>query len=191
MDIEAWFETMPSDTVNEIAREKRYIGFAIHDVNALRFDNQSYIIKDILTMARKVKNARNSQPTQSAAKQPDGNGNRGSERKTRWVSADIRSKEDKTAVRELASNVNFVLDTLVELVDDGYDLHIKRTDAGSTVRSMLFCQMSNHPNSNGGLSAEAPDAWLSLTALVYKHVNVLDGNWFDQGDDDTQDDGWR
>lgn len=91
----------------------------------------------------------------------------------------------------MASNVNFILDTVVELVDDGYDLHIKRTDEGSTVRSMLFCHVQGDVNCGGGLSAEAPDAWLSLSALVYKHCNLLDGKWFDQGDDAEEDNGWR
>jgi hypothetical protein len=187
MDIETWFETRPSEIVNEIAREKRFIMFAIHSKTALVFKNQDYLIKDILTMSRKVKNATQKSPVTTPVKPSNGNGNG----KTRWGSADIRSKAHKDAVREMAANPNFVLDTIVELVDDGYDLHIKRTDTGSTVRSMLFCSIDGHINKGGGLSAEAPDAWLSLSALVYKHVNILDGAWFATADDTDEDDNWR
>lgn len=184
MEIEAWFETMPSHVVNDIAQEKRYIAFAIHDHKALSFKNQDYIIKDILSMSRKVKNARLEKEPQITPARPVGKG----ASKTRWANCDIRTKEHKTAIREMAANVNFVLDTIVELVDDGYELIIKRGDTGSTVRSMLFCNIDGHANKSGGLSAEAADAWLSLTCLVYKHSTVLDGTWFGSADEDEQDD---
>lgn len=191
MNIEAWFESMPSELVCEIAREKRFIMFAIHDAAALSFKNQDYIIKDILTMARKVKNGRNHEnepvTTKNEPKKSNGNG----QKTTRWASADIRSKEHKSAIRELAKNPNFVLDTIVELVDTGYDLHIKRADEGATVRTMLFCHVPGDPNQNGGLSADAPDAWLSVSALVYKHVHILGGIWFSDTDDGDEIEVWK
>lgn len=184
MDIETWFSIMPSEIVNDIAKEKRFIMFAIHDSKALSYKNQDYIIKDILSMSRKVKNARLVEKPQIT---PSGNNRKGAA-KTRWVSADIRTKEHKTAIREMAANVNFVLDTVVELVDNGYELIIKRTDTGSTVRTMLFCNIDGHVNKGGGLSAEAADAWLSLTCAVYKHSVVCEGTWFDDTDADEEDD---
>lgn len=191
MDIEAWFSIMPGHVVCEIARRKRELICGIYAPKAANFKNQYYIIKEILEMARKVKSERitdksDISPSERAAKS-DGK----SRSQTRWAGCDIRSKEHKSAIRDLATNANFVLDTIVELVDEGYDLHIKRTDEGSTVRAMLFCHIENHINKSGGLSADAPDAWLSITALVYKHVHLLDGKWFDETTSNDEDDNWR
>lgn len=191
MDIETWWSTSPSQLVNEIAQEKRYIGFAIHDPKALSFKNQEHLIKDILTMSRKVKNGRQQAETPVVTGKSTAGVQGKSGKSTRWARCDVRTREAKDAVRELAANVNFILDTIVELVDDGYDLHVKRTDAGSTVRAMLFCSIPNHVNVGGGLSAEAPDAWLALSCLVYKHATVLQGEWFDEGNEFEEDDHWR
>lgn len=191
MEIWEWIDTKPSEVVQAVLVEKRFVFWAVTDTQALNFKRQDNIIKDILLMARKVKEARNDAPTVSAAKAKSRNSDGKGSGQTRWASADIRTKEHKLAVRELSSNADFVLDTIVELVDDGYDLHIKRTDSASTIRAMLFCSVEGNANKGGGLSAEAPDAWLALSALVYKHVTVLDGNWFGDADVDNEDDGWR
>lgn len=191
MDIEAWFETKPCELVNAIALEKRYIWHAIHGKKALNFDRQGYIIKDILSMSRKVKEGRNDKPTVTEdAKGKTGTNGGTNGKKTRWANIDIRSKDHKQAIRELSGNVDFVLDTLVELVDDGYDLHVKRTDEGSTVTAMLFCRSGVQCADAAGLSASAPDAWLALSSLIYKHTTVRDGKWF-QDDESDADDNWR
>lgn len=191
MCIERWFGDAPSEIVNEVALSRRYIVNSIHAHNALGFKQQDYIIKEINYMSRKVKEGtRNDKPTTTTDKKT-GTTSKGSGTSTRWASADIRTATHKTAIREMASQVEFVLDTIVELIDDGYELHVKRTDSGSTVRSMLFCKDRNSHNANGGLSAEAPDAWLSLTALIYKHSTVLDGKWFEESDEGEEDNLWK
>lgn len=191
MCIERWFSDAPASVVNEVALSRRYIVSSIHAHNALGFKQQDYIIKEINYMSRKVKEgSRNDKPTITVDKK-SGSANKSSGTSTRWANADIRSATHKANIRELASNVQFVLDTVVELIDDGYELHVKRTDAGSTVRSMLFCKDRNSHNVNGGLSAEAPDAWLSLTALVYKHSTILDGRWFDDAEENEESDLWK
>lgn len=191
MCIERWFGDAPSEIVNEVALSRRYIVNSIHAHNALGFKQQDYIIREINYMSRKVKEGtRNDKPTTTTDKKT-GTTSKGSGTSTRWASADIRTATHKTAIREMASQVEFILDTIVELIDDGYELHVKRTDAGATVRSMLFCKDRNSHNANGGLSAEAPDAWLSLTALIYKHSTVLDGKWFDESDEGEEDNLWK
>lgn len=186
-----WFDDAPSEIVNEVTKCRQYIFLSIHSENALGFKQQDYIIKEINLMSRKIKEGRRQdEPVISAPKKSASSGNN-SQTKTRWANADIRSTTHKQAIRELASNVSFVLDTIVELIDDGYELHVKRTDEGSTVRSMFFCKDRNSPNATGGLSAEAPDAWLSLTALVYKHSNILDGRWFDDTEESEEADLWK
>lgn len=191
MDIEAWFETMPSEVVNDIAQEKRYIWFAIHDAKALSFKNQLHLIKEINLMSRKVKDARANVPqiTDTAKKSSSGNG-ASNRARTRWANIDIRSREHKDRIRELSSKVDYILDAIVELVDDGYDLHVKRADEGSTVTAMLFCGSGVQCSQNAGLSASAPDAWLSLSSLVYKHSVVCEGRWFTEPESE-EDDNWR
>jgi len=187
MDIEEWFEFMPSDVVNSVAVSKRHIRFELHHPKALDFANQNTLIKEIRDMTRKVKDARQSEKpviTQPKKSKP-------TDRKTRWVNCDVRSKEHKTAIRELAANASFVLDTIVELVDSGYEFVVKRADAGATVRAMAFCHSEDNANKGFALSAEAPDAWLAVTAFVYKHVYLLDGKWNNDGADDEEDGGWR
>lgn len=142
-------------------------------------------------MSRKVKNARTEQPviTDGNGKKAASTGN-GSKSSTRWANIDIRTKEHKDAIKALSGDVDFVLDTLIELVDDGYDLHVKRVDEGSTVTAMLFCGSGVQCSQNAGLSAAAPDAWLAVSSIIYKHAIVCKGKWFsDDGAD--QDDGWR
>lgn len=191
MCIERWFSDAPSEIVNEVALSKRYIINSIHAHNALGFKQQDYIIKEINYMSRKAKEgSRNDKPT-ITPNTKSSNADNSSRTSTRWANADIRTASHKTAIRELASNVQFILDTVVELIDDGYELHVKRTDAGSTVRAMLFCKDRNSHNFTGGLSAEAPDAWLSLTALIYKHSIVLDGRWFDEAETSEEDSLWK
>lgn len=191
MCIERWFSDAPCEIVNEVALSRRYIVASIHSTTALGFKQQDYIIKELNLMSRKVKEGvRNDKPTITTDKKT-GTSGKGSGISTRWANADIRTTTHKTNIREMASNVQFVLDTVVELIDDGYELHVKRTDAGSTVRSMLFCKDGNSHNANGGLSAEAPDAWLSLTALVYKHSVVLDGRWFVEDEAGEEADLWK
>lgn len=191
MCIERWFSEAPSDVINEVALSRRYIVNSIHAHNALGFKQQDYIIKEINYMSRKVKEgSRNDTPT-ITPKSKNTPTQSGSFPKTRWANCDIRTAAHKSAIRELAGNTPFILDSIVELVDDGYELHVKRTDAGSTVRAMLFCKDRNSHNAAGGLSAEAPDAWLSLTALVYKHSVVLDGRWFNEADETEEDDLWK
>lgn len=191
MCIERWFSAAPAEVVNAVALSRRYIVNSIHASNALGFKQQDYIIREINFMSRKTKEGtRNDKPTITTQKKTEKSGST-SYGKTRWASADIRTAEHKRAIRELAANTPFILDTIVELIDDGYELHVKRTDEGSTVRSMLFCKIGGHANSNGGLSAEAPDAWLSLTALIYKHSHVLVGEWFDTPDEGEEGDVWK
>lgn len=191
MGVERWWSDAPHTIVNEVALTKKYIDYSIQQPNALGYKQQDYIIREINNMSRKVKEGRRqNEPVTTPQGRPEKSNPAGGT-KTRWASADIRSAEHKQAIRELASNVQFILDTIVELVDDGYELHVKRTDAAATVRSMLFCKIGGHPNANGGLSAEAPDAWLSLTALVYKHSNILVGEWFDEAETSEESDLWK
>lgn len=191
MSIGDWFDNASSEIVNEVTKCRQYIFLSIHASNALGFKQQDYIIREINLMSRKVKEGkRENEPVTTPSKKTNGTGTNG-QLKTKWANADIRSVTHKQAIRELASNVAFVLDTVVELIDDGYELHVKRTDEGATVRAMLFCKDRNSHNANGGLSAEAPDAWLSLTALIYKHSTLLDGRWFDEAEESEESDLWK
>lgn len=108
---------------------------------------------------------------------------------TKWIDYDIRTAEHKNRIREMAKDVDTVLDQLVMCVDDGHDLVVKRGDGGATVRAMFFCNTEGHPHYHHGLSAAAPDAWLAIVTLVYKHVVGFQGQW--TTDSDGQDDLWR
>lgn len=183
LDICAFIERLTPDEYKDLCQEKRFIWFAITDAAALKFRNQDYIIKDIRIMAKKVVESREKREPITTTPKPV-------KKTTRWVDFNIRSKDDKAAVREYAKEVDTILDTLVMLLDEGYDLVCKRRDDGATISTMLFCNITGHPHNGFALSAAAPDAWLSIAALVYKHVVGLQGEWGGNDGDDESDQAW-
>lgn len=134
-------------------------------------------------MAKKVVESREKREVRTTSPAP-------AKKSTKWVDYDIRTKEEKAAVREFAKDVDTILDTIVMLLDEGYDLVCKRRDNGATIGAMLFCNIADHAHNGLALSSAAPDAWLALSALVYKHAIGLQGVWTSDDNDDSGGDVW-
>jgi len=183
LDFYGFLERLTPAQFSELRQCKLDIAVNVWRGKIRSFKIEDRIIKDVNNMAREAKNAKDKTAIPNRDKPS-------SSRATTWVEFDIRSREHKERIKSMAADVDTILDTVVMLVDEGYDLVLKRGDQGSTVRAMLFCNVVDHPHYSHGLSAAAPDAWLALSTLVYKHTIGLEGTWVSK-DEPEQDNSWR
>lgn len=183
LDFYGLLERLTPEQFKELRQCKLDIAYTVWTRKKPNFDNETRIIKDVNNMAREAKKTREVklEPTKSESSP---------KKSTTWVDYPVRTKDEKNSVREFGKDVDTVLDQLVMLLDEGYDLVCKRSDNGATVRSMLFCNIGGHPHNGLALSAAAPDAWTAIVCLVYKHTVGLQGVWTGQAGDDDGDAAW-
>lgn len=167
--------TLPEHLEQIASLTQRRTYYAAHDhlldiLSGKSFDFKRYLtIEGSLTImartAKDIKNAmaRDTKPEPKPTSKP-----------TKWILADCRTTEHQNAIPDYAADTQTVLDCMVELVEAGCTISIKRDNRDKPVAYLFYPDVDD--KNQLALSANAPDGYLALAVLLYKHYVILAGN---------------
>lgn len=107
--------------------------------------------------------------------------------KSEFVNYDL-TKEDKDALKKLATDIREILPAITSLAKEGYKISVSWDDYSDCVAVFLIGQSETCVNHGFILTARAASIDKALTALLYKHQHVFEGVWHNRSIDGKSDD---
>lgn len=97
-----------------------------------------------------------------------------------WVNVRL-SEEDKGEIAHKAENINpeQLLDWIASMAYQGYSFSVSWDDWSDAQQVSLVCKATEDKNFGLGLSARHPEFDLAVLTLLYKHDDILRGDWSD------------
>lgn len=95
---------------------------------------------------------------------------------TVWVSCDLDESEKKHLKANKMPGEQLV-NALSQLVDDGYKVSVSKDEKNDCVGAFLTAPKVLYDNQNVVLSSRGPDVDGALRVLMYKHFEILKGDW--------------
>jgi len=108
---------------------------------------------------------------------------------SRWVSCEL-ADSDKKHLKSVKVSHEQIFSSLAQLIDDGYRLSLGYEERNDCVGVYLNAPKNPSVEYTMCLSARGPDIEKALTVLMYKHFEMLKGDWSGKVDKSGAIDPW-